>query len=261
MRRLLLVLIFSICLHLLVLMVRFDRPGTEAIGTGLPVRLETTPSKRFLPRENLFTQPGPSRPKHPSLMAEKIKKKTSARKRVAATALAAVKPALSKSEDSGAEPLALKNPARTSDREPSRAKEDVAGKLSEPETLANTAPLPTIAKRPTKAQTGSKSGSDALPLRIEAIPRYAENPKPVYPDVARRRGWSGAVRLRVKVSKMGRVMGLFIERSSGYAVLDRAARKAVRRWRFLPARRAETAVSSEVVVPIVFRLPPAKVFN
>ena len=36
--------------------------------------------------------------------------------------------------------------------------------------------------------------------------------------------------------------------------LDRAAEDAVARWRFVPARRGESAVEAWVLVPIVFKL-------
>ncbi len=88
-----------------------------------------------------------------------------------------------------------------------------------------------------------------------AKPRYADNPSPVYPAVARRKGWSGKVLLLVQVDKAGAVKRLSVKRSSGYRVLDRAARRAVRRWRFVPATEVGRRVVSEVVVPIDFRLP------
>ncbi len=90
---------------------------------------------------------------------------------------------------------------------------------------------------------------------VRAIPRYAENPSPVYPELARRKGWQGEVRLLVEVSDRGYVKNLSIKRSSGYPVLDRSARQSVRLWRFIPAIEGNTKVASEVVVPVNFQLP------
>ena len=45
-----------------------------------------------------------------------------------------------------------------------------------------------------------------------------------------------------------------VRESSGYARLDNAARDTVRGWRFVPARRGETAVPAWVLIPISFRL-------
>lgn len=88
-----------------------------------------------------------------------------------------------------------------------------------------------------------------------AVPRYADNPKPEYPAIARSKGWSGEVKLLVRVDKIGDVDRISVSRSSGYAALDRAARRAVRLWRFIPAIKAGFKVASEVLIPINFRLP------
>ncbi|MGH8475705.1 MAG: energy transducer TonB, partial [Methylococcales bacterium] len=42
--------------------------------------------------------------------------------------------------------------------------------------------------------------------------------------------------------------------SSGHEVLDEAALNAVRRWRFVPAKRAGVAQASWATVPIEFEL-------
>lgn len=83
---------------------------------------------------------------------------------------------------------------------------------------------------------------------------YAYTPKPDYPDRARREGWEGTVLLAVLVDRQGRCKAVEVSRSSGFALLDRAAAEAVRLWRFHPAREGETKVESWVKIPIVFRL-------
>ncbi|WP_025323815.1 TonB family protein [Deferrisoma camini] len=88
----------------------------------------------------------------------------------------------------------------------------------------------------------------------DAQPDYAAITPPPYPRLARRRGWQGVVRLRVRVSPDGRVLDASVEQSSGYRVLDRAALEAVRGWRFRPAVRGGEPVASEVVVPVRFSL-------
>lgn len=98
--------------------------------------------------------------------------------------------------------------------------------------------------------------ASAAPVVVEARvdADYLHNPKPVYPLAARRRGDQGRVVLRVHVSVQGTAMAVEIGQSSGYSSLDEAARDAVLRWRFVPARRGGEAIESWVVVPIVFRL-------
>ncbi|GAB4280361.1 MAG: hypothetical protein Kow0092_36000 [Deferrisomatales bacterium] len=88
----------------------------------------------------------------------------------------------------------------------------------------------------------------------DAQPDYAAIAPPVYPRLARRRGWQGVVRLRVRVSPAGEVLDAVVEQSSGYRVLDRAAAEVVRAWRFRPAVRGGRPVASEVVVPVRFSL-------
>jgi protein TonB len=83
---------------------------------------------------------------------------------------------------------------------------------------------------------------------------YLHNPKPEYPWAARRRGEEGRVMLRVQVSAAGTAAAVDIGRSSGFPLLDQAAREAVLRWRFVPARRGSEAIESWVLVPIAFRL-------
>jgi TonB family protein len=63
---------------------------------------------------------------------------------------------------------------------------------------------------------------------------------------------TGTVRLKVVVSIRGRPRDVSIEASSGNALLDRAAVRTVRRWRYYPKLIDGKPVDSEVVVPISF---------
>jgi protein TonB len=83
---------------------------------------------------------------------------------------------------------------------------------------------------------------------------YLDNPKPDYPDMARQLGEQGRVLLLVEVGADGRVRRASVRESCGYDDLDHAALRAVRRWRFVPARAHGHAVDSWVTVPIDFTL-------
>ena len=83
---------------------------------------------------------------------------------------------------------------------------------------------------------------------------YASNPKPDYPAIAKSRDWQGKVMLRVQVSADGLSESVRVEKSSGHEMLDECAVDAVKRWRFIPAKRGETPVASSVLVPINFSL-------
>jgi len=80
------------------------------------------------------------------------------------------------------------------------------------------------------------------------------NPKPPYPLSARRRGLEGRVLIAAQVRADGSCAETRVRQSSGYELLDASARDAVRRWRFVPARRGDRPVDSWVEVPIIFRL-------
>ncbi len=108
--------------------------------------------------------------------------------------------------------------------------------------------------------TGDASlGTSSYPALDEkafksAYPDYKVNPKPVYPNAARRRGYEGDVKLRVLVMKNGKVGKIEIEKPSGYEVLDESALKTVNEWIFVPGTENGKEVSSWVTVPISFRL-------
>ncbi|MEJ2691286.1 MAG: energy transducer TonB, partial [Deltaproteobacteria bacterium] len=95
----------------------------------------------------------------------------------------------------------------------------------------------------------------APPVRRQlAVPAYQRNRQPEYPPMARRRGYSGTVMLKVLVDAQGQVAGLTVEQSSGHHILDEEALKSVRQWLFSPATEDGTPVSMWVSVPITFQL-------
>jgi len=84
--------------------------------------------------------------------------------------------------------------------------------------------------------------------------KLSTNPGPVYPRDAWERQQEGVVYLLVQVSGNGQADGVRIYRTSGFRLLDTAAEKTVRRWKFHPAMRGGKPVSSQVLVPIRFRI-------
>jgi protein TonB len=87
-----------------------------------------------------------------------------------------------------------------------------------------------------------------------ARPSYGDNPKPIYPQEARERGYEGEVVLRVEVLANGRVGQIEIKKSSSYEVLDRSALTAVKQWKFIPAKKGDVAIALWVNIPIKFQL-------
>lgn len=133
-------------------------------------------------------------------------------------------------------------------------------KPQRPVVLASAAPL--TAGQPVVSEVVSIPSAVPPALTFVAPPlvearfdaAYLNNPKPVYPAASRRLGEEGRVVLRVQVNAEGQADAVDIKASSGFPRLDAAAREAVARWRFVPARRGETAVPSAVLVPVVFNL-------
>lgn len=76
-----------------------------------------------------------------------------------------------------------------------------------------------------------------------------------YPRIAALRGWEGEVRLRLKVARKGQLLGVQVDRSSGFAVLDEHALAMVEALPGLPPLpEALEANEIQVVVPINYKL-------
>lgn len=81
-----------------------------------------------------------------------------------------------------------------------------------------------------------------------------QNAPPQYPSIAERNGWEGTVILKAFVEQEGRAAQVLIDRSSGFHVLDKAALKAVRQWRFELGRIGAVKTASWIKIPIRFRI-------
>ncbi len=108
----------------------------------------------------------------------------------------------------------------------------------------------TTIKRPTT----TIGAPEKTPQVVMASPLYHQNPKPIYPVLARKRGWEGTVIFRVWVLKDGSPSKISLYQTSGYKVLDRAAINALKRWHFLPGTLDSIPQESEVLVPVHFLL-------
>lgn len=112
-------------------------------------------------------------------------------------------------------------------------------------------PEPTPASEPV-----AKPVEQNLPVtEAKGYAGYLSNPAPEYPEVALDRGWEGSVMLRVKVSPTGSPLSVDVKQGSGKKVLDDAAVRTVKRWKFSPALRGSTPVEGWVDVPIHYQLP------
>lgn len=83
---------------------------------------------------------------------------------------------------------------------------------------------------------------------------YLQNPKPVYPPASKRLGEQGKVIVRVLIAADGTAQDAEVRQSSGYERLDRAALETVRKWRYVPGKRAGVPEAMWFNVPINFVL-------
>jgi len=86
---------------------------------------------------------------------------------------------------------------------------------------------------------------------------YLNNPAPNYPAISRRIGEEGRVIMRVLVSVNGEAESVKVENGSGSSRLDEAAVDAVKKWKFVPAKKNKQPISAYVLVPIKFSLDDA----
>ncbi len=107
-------------------------------------------------------------------------------------------------------------------------------------------------KRLSNNQIASLTYND-LPLLTQ--PSFSRPPHPPeYPQRAKRKKLQGNVVLRAKIDRSGIVQEIHIWRSSGHQLLDKAAKKAMREWRFTPARQGGITTASWVEFPINFSI-------
>ena len=124
-----------------------------------------------------------------------------------------------------------------------------AGSLS----LAGVGPADLFGELP-----GEEADLDAdLVLREEAVdepPRVVSRVAPEYPAAAERQGVEGHVVLRLRVSASGFVEQVRVVGAEPPGVFEAAAERAVRRYRFLPARYRGQPVAVLCRQKLIFRL-------
>lgn len=117
-------------------------------------------------------------------------------------------------------------------------------------TLVDEPPAPTAITVAVK-ENPPPPKADAGPRVISDV-AYLEPPRPLYPVESRRSGEEGLVVLRVLIDEAGHVAKIELERSSGHARLDDAARKAVAQALFRPYIENGVPRQALAVVPIEF---------
>jgi protein TonB len=113
-----------------------------------------------------------------------------------------------------------------------------------------TQPAPKITLEGTDSPSDARAFGDRI---IPAAPNAVfHNRPPEYPEEAALNGERGTVVVIVHITPAGTAAGVDLVRSSGYELLDRAARQAVLRWRFLPAVKDGQPVASDMTMGFDF---------
>jgi protein TonB len=84
-------------------------------------------------------------------------------------------------------------------------------------------------------------------------PRVIEQPEPKFSDEARKAGYHGIETLSVIVDASGRATRVMIVTPLGLG-LDEKAVEAVRRWKFVPAKKGREPVAVKIRIEVDFNL-------
>jgi protein TonB len=83
---------------------------------------------------------------------------------------------------------------------------------------------------------------------------YLNNPPPPYPPLSKRLNEQGRVVIRARIEVDGSASQAEVRTSSGYERLDQAALQTVKRWRYVPGKRAGVPEAMWFNIPIQFVL-------
>lgn len=123
-----------------------------------------------------------------------------------------------------------------------------------PQPATVTPPAESVAAIPAAKESVKENPTPAvIAARVDAS--YLHNTSPTYPPLSDKNREAGTVLLLVHVTPKGEVGNIDIKQGSGFPRLDKAAHDAVKKWRFVPARRGNETLADTVVVPVVFKLP------
>lgn len=102
--------------------------------------------------------------------------------------------------------------------------------------------------------TEEKFPSDTQTTIVQKLPEIVHTQMPIYPELARRLGFSGSAVVRALIDREGRVRDARIVRSSGYETLDQAALEAAVKCVYAPAIQNGYPVAIWISYRVQFRL-------
>ncbi|MEA2081310.1 MAG: energy transducer TonB [Elusimicrobiota bacterium] len=89
---------------------------------------------------------------------------------------------------------------------------------------------------------------------VDCFPKLKKYVKPDYPDLASNKGIEGVAVLKILIDREGRVAMVKIQDNGGFYEFGRSASRAVRRWRFEPAKIMNMPVAAWCIQTVRFEL-------
>lgn len=138
---------------------------------------------------------------------------------------------------------------------PTSAPTSPAATATETVTAAATQPAPAVETvRPVAPAAAQRPQSELLDNYRQKLGDLLAR-QHEYPRVAAMRGWEGEVRLRLRVARKGNLLGVVLDHSSGFDVLDQHAMAMLESLSSLPPLPdALEANEIQVVVPVNYKL-------
>jgi len=217
---------------------------TVSVVTSIPIK-----KPPFVKRPEAIKKPAPKKPVEKKVTSKsKDKPKEVAKKNREPERQLIPKKKIQQEEEPFSHPLPVPQPIPEQETLP---QEDTSLAAAAPDLPAEQIRTEDISE---KAAAGESLSPTPEPPVTFALPDYEKNRRPAYPLLARRRGYQGTVLLEVLVARDGTVASVRLVRSSGAEILDKAAKKGVRKWTFHPGKKGDEVVEMWVKVPIRFRL-------
>ena len=126
-----------------------------------------------------------------------------------------------------------------------------------PAAVPATLPVISTASPASPATEVAAAPTPPAPPRVDlpsSSADYLNNPPPSYPPLSKRLGEQGRVVVRTRIEVNGSASQAEVHTSSGYERLDQAALQTVKRWRYLPGKRAGVPEAMWFNIPIEFVL-------
>lgn len=255
--------ILSVAIHALIFAPLFDQPvmaqpmsqQSQSVSISFstpkptPKKVETTPVQTETPPVPV-KEAAPTVAKPKPVVKKTVKKRIVKEKSVTKKEKKQVPKAIQKVKKQAAPVKKPKKKIQQSNKPTATAAAKKETKQIEQPTAAPKAKQTVNAKQVVKTDNGLQG----KPQLIQKS-RFLSKPKPPrYPRLAKRKGIEGTVTYEVWLDEKGKQVKLLLKDSSGARVLDLAALKAIKKWRFSPHSVNGKTVAHRIYVPISFQL-------